>query len=87
MKRYARIVAVVVVLGLLLSEGVSADAVEGTGTLRAVGAGVAHLSGSGRVDIRALGAGTIWVRGAETLAASGRGIRRDLPGGVAFLAG
>jgi len=87
MRRFVKIAVLVLVLGLLASTVVSAETVEGTGTITARGAGVARVHGSGTVDIRGHGVGTVWVRNAETLKASGRGIRWDLPGGIVFFAG
>jgi len=87
MKRFMSIGMVVLVLSLLLATAVSADYVEGTGTIRARGAGIARIVGDGRVDIRGHGVGTVWVRNAEELSASGRGVRMDLPGNVVFFGG
>ena len=84
MKRLAKIAIVVLVLGLLTATVVSAETIQGTGTLTARGAGVARVQGDGTVDIKGLGVGTVWVHNAETLRASGRGMRWDLPGGVLF---
>jgi hypothetical protein len=87
MKRLVKVLAVVLVLGLLTTAVVSAEQAEGTGTIKAIGAGVARVEGDGRVEIRGLGIGTVWVRGAEDLRAAGRGIRWDLPGGVVYFVG
>ena len=87
MRRSISIAAAVLVLGLLVATAVSADYVEGTGTLRARGAGIARVAGDGHVDIRGHGVGTVWVRNAEELSASGRGVRMDLPGNVVFFGG
>jgi hypothetical protein len=87
MKRLVRILTVVLVLGLLTTAVVSAEQAEGTGTIKAVGAGMARVEADGRVDIHALGIGTVWVRNANELKAAGRGIRWDLPGGVVYFVG
>jgi hypothetical protein len=87
MKRLVKVMAVVLVIGLLTTAVVSAEQVEGTGAIKAIGAGVARVEGDGRVEIRALGIGTVWVRNADRLKATGRGIRWDLPGGVAYFVG
>jgi len=87
MKRFVKIVAVVLVLGLLTTAVVSAEQVEGTGSIRAKGAGIARVQGNGRVNIRGHGVGTVWVRDAETLQASGNGFRWDLPGNIVLFAG
>jgi hypothetical protein len=86
MKRSVKILTVVLVLGLLTAAVVSAEQVQGSGTIKAIGAGMARVEGNGRVEIRALGVGTVWMRNADTLKAAGRGIRWDLPGGsVCFI--
>ena len=72
MRRSISITAAVLVLGLLVATAVSAGFVEGTGTLRAQGAGIARVAGDGHVDIRGHAVGTVWVRNAEELSASGR---------------
>ena len=59
MRRSMSIASVVLVLGLLTALVVSADFVEGTGTLRARGAGIARVAGDGHVDIRGHGVGTV----------------------------
>jgi len=87
MKRLGRVLAVVVVLALLTTAVVSAEQAEGTGTIKAIGAGVARVEGDGRVEIRGLGIGTVWVRNADAVKASGRGIRWDLPGNVVYFVG
>ena len=87
MKRLTKIAAVALVLGLLAAIAVSALVIEGTGTLKARGAGIARVSGDGTMDIRGHGVGTVWVRNAETLSSSGRGVRMDLPRGIVFFGG
>lgn len=72
MRRSMSIAAAFLVLGLLVATAVSADVVEGTGTLRARGAGIARVAGDGRVEIREHGVGTVWVRNAEELSALGQ---------------
>ena len=51
MKRLAKVLAVVLVLGLLATAAVDAEKAEGTGTIKAIGAGVARLEGDGKVEI------------------------------------
>jgi len=87
MRRFVSIPAVALVVGLLLDTAVSADFVEGTGTLGARGAGIARVAGDRRVDITGHGIGAVSVRNAEELSTSGRGIRMDLPGDVVFFGG
>jgi len=87
MKRLAKVVAVVLVLGLLATAAVGAEKAEGTGTIKAIGTGVARVEGDGKVEIRGLGIGTVWVRHADGLRATGRGIRWDLPGGTVYFLG
>ena len=87
MRRFFMIGIVVLALGLLTAAVVQADKLEGTGTIRAIGAGLARVHGTGRVDIAAKGVGTVWVRNARTIQATGRGSRQDLPGGITLFAG
>ncbi len=87
MKRWVKVLAVVLSVGLLATAVVSAEQLEGTGMIKAVGAGAARVEGDGRVEIRGLGIGTVWVRDAERLQATGRGIRWDLPGNIVCFVG
>jgi hypothetical protein len=81
MKRFGTVTAIAVALALVVATAASAEVVAGTGAITARGAGVARVTCNGRVIIRAHGAGTVWVRNAEKVRASGRGVRADLPGG------
>jgi len=87
MRRLWTIGLVVLALGLISAAAVQADKLEGTGIIRAIGAGLARVHGTGRVDIAAKGIGTVLVRNAQTIQATGRGFRQDLPGGIALFAG
>jgi hypothetical protein len=87
MKRMLMIGLAVLALCLVTVAAVQADKLEGSGTIRAIGAGLSRVHGTGRVDIAAKGIGTVWVRNARTIQATGRGFRQDLPGGVTLFAG
>jgi hypothetical protein len=87
MKRLMSVVVMVLVLGLVGTVAVNAESMEGTGSIRAWGAGIATVAGDASVNVRGLGVGTISVRGAETLKAAGRGFRWDLPDDLVLFMG
>lgn len=83
------LIVMLVALMLLSGTGLhvaAAQTVSGTGTLEASGYGTVALSGSGTVTIQE-GAGVIWVQGADSIEATGRGRRVELPHGAVRLTG
>ena len=86
-KRTIVLLAVLVAVSLPLASVASADELNGTGTIRAKGAGLAIVRGDGEVDIEARGVGLVWIKDAETLEASGHGHRWEAPGGATVLWG
>ncbi|MEW5958329.1 MAG: hypothetical protein AB1801_11425 [Chloroflexota bacterium] len=90
MKRYVKLFAViglVLILSLTIVGMASADVVKGKGWLSARGSGLAHLYMTGRVDIVGHGVGTVYVRGAEEIEASGHGRRLNRADGVVVFYG
>ncbi|TKJ30872.1 MAG: hypothetical protein CEE40_03260 [Chloroflexi bacterium B3_Chlor] len=79
------LIAVLVALSLPLASTASADEISGTGTIWAKGAGLAILRGDGEIEIEGHGVGVVWIKGAETLEASGKGHRWEVPSGNATL--
>jgi hypothetical protein len=59
--------------------------IEGKGMLYAKGAGTARVRGDGGITIQAHGVGSVWIKGAESLHAEGRGVKREVRGGVLFI--
>jgi len=79
------VLLVAVALCLLLAPTASAEQFGGTGTIWAKGAGLAILRGDDEIEIHAHGVGVVWVKAAETLEASGRGHKWEVPSGNATL--
>ena len=59
--------------------------IEGSGTLHAVGAGIAILKGDGSVTVTGRGVGYVWIKGAETISAQGEGRKFEYHGGTLFI--
>jgi hypothetical protein len=78
-KRGVLVIVTLLALALLVAPVASAGEFTGSGTMSARGVGLVVLRGSGRVEIDGHGAGLVWVKGAETLDASGEGHRWEIP--------
>jgi len=79
--------ALLLALTLPLASVASADQFSGTSTIWAKGAGLAIVRGDGEVEIEGHGVGSVWIKDAETLEASGHGRRWEAPGGATALWG
>ena len=86
-KKLVLVMALTLVALVVFPVVASADVFEGEGSITARGVGVAIVHGEGEVEIVGHGIGLVHVRNATRLEASGRGYRRDLPGGGAVFMG
>jgi len=86
-RRSIVVVGMAIALVLLMTSTASAEEISGTGTLSARGAGLAILRGAGEVQVDGHGIGIVWVKDAQTLEASGKGYRWEVPetGATVFL--
>ena len=86
-KKLVLVMALTLVALVVFPVAASAEVFEGEGSITARGVGVAIVHGEGEVEIIGHGIGLVHVRDATRLKASGRGYRRDLPGGGAVFMG
>jgi len=81
------VLGLVLTLSLIVAGLASADVLRGEGWLSAQGSGMVNLYLTGRVDITSHGVGTVYVRGAETIEATGQGRRVNRADGLVIFYG